>query len=62
MIEKGNPSLEMVQSDFRLFTPVSPYSSLCTALIVLLPLYHGAYPAPLSRYPVTSEDSLCESL
>ena len=50
LIEKGNPSMGMLQSYSYPVIPLPPYPVSCPATI-----------APLSRYPFIPEDSQCES-
>ena len=51
----------LVQSFFYPVIPGSLCPQSCSSPIFPLSLYPGSYVTPLSHYPVTPEDSLCES-
>lgn len=57
-MEKGNPSMGMLQSYSYPFIPLPPYPVFSSTPITPLPQY-PAIPLPL--YPVTPKDSRCES-
>jgi hypothetical protein len=62
VIKQSNPRMGILQSYSYPVIPLLPCLMFYATLITPIPLYPVPYPAPLPRYPVIPEDSLCESL